>query len=222
MWDGVGDRTELQHIDLHSIGQNCVSFPFSWAAQPGLGRPASLGHVPQSSIFSPTRLISKLLNRRLRAPSAGCWLSLPHLIPNWLNFLCTELYNSPRPPSSCGSHNFALIQLVHGQGCNILIKRMHLLFTQVYFLFWQPGRVVGQYTTIYPVNWSLIPQTTLPYYNVWALPDGCSLMYFCYFFPKTNIKELVFFPLIRLFYLSTSSYTSVVVFHLLNLMSTHI
>ena len=30
----------------------------------------------------------------LRAPSAGCWLSLPHLVSNWLNFLCTELYNS--------------------------------------------------------------------------------------------------------------------------------
>ena len=29
----------------------------------------------------------------LRAPSAGCWFSLPHLISNWSNFLCTELYN---------------------------------------------------------------------------------------------------------------------------------
>ena len=30
----------------------------------------------------------------LRAPSAWCWFSLPHLITNWLNFLCTELYNN--------------------------------------------------------------------------------------------------------------------------------
>ena len=55
-----------------------------------------------------------------------------HLISNSLNFLCTELYYS------CGRHNFALIQPVHGQGYNILIflDRMHLLFTQVHFLFW--------------------------------------------------------------------------------------
>ena len=38
----------------HSYGHNSVSFPFSWAAQPGTWGPASLGHVPQSSIFSPT------------------------------------------------------------------------------------------------------------------------------------------------------------------------
>ena len=52
-----------------------------------------------------------------------------------------------RPPSFCGHHNFALIQPVHSQGYNILIDQMHLLFTQVHFLFWQPGQVVGQYTT---------------------------------------------------------------------------
>ena len=54
MWEGVGDRTELQHIDSHSIGHNCVSFPFSWAAQPGTWGPSL----------------------------SGCWFSLPHLIPN--------------------------------------------------------------------------------------------------------------------------------------------
>ena len=35
VWEGVGDRTELQHIDPHSSGYNSISFPFSWAAQPG-------------------------------------------------------------------------------------------------------------------------------------------------------------------------------------------
>ena len=98
----------------------------------GPGGPASLGHVPQCSIFSPTGLISKLINQGpegslcwvlafstasclqliwspnwliegLRAPSAGCWPFLPHLVSNWLNFLCTELYNSLHP-SSCGHH----------------------------------------------------------------------------------------------------------------------
>ena len=59
--------------------------PFRWPQQHffpvllgcstgGLGGPAFLGHVPQSSIFFP-----------------NC------LIPNWLNFLCTELYNSSMP-----------------------------------------------------------------------------------------------------------------------------
>ena len=72
------------------------------------GGPASLGHVPQSSIFSPTHLIhnrSDFQNSNcsiggLRAHSAGCWLSLPHPFSNWsglqTNWLpvLTELYNS--------------------------------------------------------------------------------------------------------------------------------
>ena len=116
VWEGVGDRTELQHIDPHSIGHNCVSFPFSWAAQPGTWEPSLSGTCSHSSIFSPTRLISKLINR---GPEGSlCWVlafstaSCLQLIwsPNWLNVLCTELYNCSRPPSSCGRHNFALIQ----------------------------------------------------------------------------------------------------------------
>ena len=104
-----------------------VYFPFSWAAQPGTWGPSL----------------------------SGCWFSLLHLFSNSsvlqlpdflssLNYIIVQL-----PPSSCGRHNFALIQPVHGQSYNILIflDRMHLLFTQAHFLFWKPGRVVGQYTT---------------------------------------------------------------------------
>ena len=127
-WEGVGDQTELQHIDPHSIGHNRVSFPFSWAAQ-----------------------------LRAWGPSlSGCWFFLPHLISNssdlqtdWIS--CALSYIIVQClPSSCGHHNFALIQPVHGQGYNILIflDRMHQLFTPVHFLFWQPGRVGGQYTTL--------------------------------------------------------------------------
>ena len=98
------------------------------------GGPASLGHVPQSSIFSPTRLIpnwSDLQNcncsiRGLRAPSAGCWLSLSHLVPNgsglqtnWLPVF-TELYNSSTSTFLWASQ-IALIQPIHSQGYNILI-----------------------------------------------------------------------------------------------------
>ena len=121
VWEGVGDRIELQHIDPYSSGHNSVSFPFSWAAQPGawVGE-ASLGHGSHSSIFSPTD-----------------WTSCP------LSYIIVQ-----RPPSSCGHHNFALIQSVHGKGyILIFLDRMHLLFTLVHFLFWQPGQVRGPYTT---------------------------------------------------------------------------
>ena len=56
VWEGVGDRTELQHIDPpHFYGNNNVSFPF-WAAQTGAWGPSL----------------------------SGCLFSLPHLISNWL------------------------------------------------------------------------------------------------------------------------------------------
>ena len=99
--------------------------------------PTSLGHVPLSSIFSPTDLNSNCSIRGLgaqplwdmflfpasslqliwtptvqsgaRGPSlSGCWFSLQRLISNWLNYLCTELYNYYAHSSSCERHNFAL------------------------------------------------------------------------------------------------------------------
>ncbi len=60
-----------------------VSFPFSWAAQPEAGGPALSGCCFLYSIISPTLLISKLSIGGPEAPSAGCWLSLPHLVSNW-------------------------------------------------------------------------------------------------------------------------------------------
>ena len=95
----------------------------------------------------------QLLNRGPGANAAGYWLSLPHLFSNWSSLqtnwlpVFTELYNSSTSTFLWASQ-IALIQPIHGQGYNILIDRMHLLFTKVHFLFWQPGRVVGQYTTI--------------------------------------------------------------------------
>ena len=43
----------LQHINPHSSGYDSLSFPFSWAAQPGTWGPSRGSH---SSIFSPTDL----------------------------------------------------------------------------------------------------------------------------------------------------------------------
>ena len=91
----------------------------------GPGGPASLGAGSLYHILSPTGLIS-----------------------NWLNFLCTELYNCSTSSFFLWASQIALFQPVHGQGyILIFLDRMHLLFTQVHFLFWQLGRVGGQYVT---------------------------------------------------------------------------
>ena len=98
---------------------------------------------------------SGLLNWRLGGPAlywvlafstASCHQNSPISKLIWLPVF-TELYNSSMPTFLWASQ-IALIQPIHGQGYNILIDRMHLLFTKVHFLFWQPGLVVGQYTTI--------------------------------------------------------------------------
>ena len=121
----VGGWTELQHIDPHSYGHNSVSFPFSWAAQPGAWGPSL----------------------------SGTCSSFQHLLSNWSDLQRTDFLSSP------GLYNCSIstllaasvtishsIQPVHCQGyILIFLDRMHLLFTQVHFLFWQPGR--GQYVT---------------------------------------------------------------------------
>ena len=134
----------------------------------GSGGPASLGHGPHSSIFSPTDLRLWTPTAQfgvLRVLSAGCWFSLQHLISTasylqviWtltnLNFLSPGLYNNLTPtllPASVTiSHS---VQPLDSQGyILIFLDRMHLLFTQMHFLFWQLGQVGGQYAT----KWSQI------------------------------------------------------------------
>ena len=105
VWEGVGDRTELQYIDPHSIGHNRISFPFSWAAQSGACGPASLGAGFLYCILSPTRLIPQINRGSRGALLPGSVFStvsfLQHSdLQNWLNFLCTELYNSSTPTQS--------------------------------------------------------------------------------------------------------------------------
>ena len=135
VWEGVGDRTELQNIDPTLMAIS-VSFLFSWAAQPGAWGPASLSAGFLYRILSPTRLIPKWLIGDLRVPSAGWWLSLPHLVTNWsglqTNWLpvFTELYNSSTSTNFLWASQIALIQPIHGQGYTLLfLDRMHLLFT---------------------------------------------------------------------------------------------
>ena len=82
VWEGVGDRTELQRFDPHSIGHNRVSFQFSWAFQPGAWGPSLLGAGFLYRILSPTGLVSKLTD----------FLSS-------LSYIIVQ-----RPPSFCGRH----------------------------------------------------------------------------------------------------------------------
>ena len=121
----------------------------------GPGGPASLGHASHSSIFSPTA-----------TAQSGAWGpplldagSLYRILsPTYLNFLSPGLYNNLTPtilPASITiSHS---IQPLDSQGhILIFLDWMHLLFTQVHFLFfWQLGRVGSQYTasknTVYRV-----------------------------------------------------------------------
>ena len=128
MWEGVGDRTELQHMDPHSYGHQRFFPVLLGCSARSLGaqslwdmflNPAS---YPQL-VWSPNCSIGGL-----RGPSAGCWLSLPHLISNWsglqTNWLpvFSELYNSSTPLLLVGV-TIALIQPIHGQGYNSDIPR---------------------------------------------------------------------------------------------------
>ena len=103
----------------HSIGHNRVSFLLSWAAQPGAWGPTLLGAGFVYCILSPTRLL-----------------------PNWFDLqtawlpVFTELYNSSTLTFFLCASQIALIQPIHGQRYTLLfLDRMHLLFTQVHFLF---------------------------------------------------------------------------------------
>ena len=107
VWEGVGDRTELQHIDLHSCGHQHF-FPILLGCSTGGLRPSLSGYW-----FSLPHLISNTSDPHLlsRGPKAYSLLSLLHLVSNWsglqTNWLpvFTELYNNSTPPSSCGHHN---------------------------------------------------------------------------------------------------------------------
>ena len=111
VWEGLGDRTELHHIDPHSIGHNSVSFPFSWAAQPGVWGPSL----------------------------SGGWFSLLLLISNWSDLQLTDFLSSPGlynnlasallPTSVTISHSFnpstvkVIISWYSSTGCTCYLHR---------------------------------------------------------------------------------------------------
>ena len=97
-----------------------ISFPFSWAAQPGSWGPSpcwDMFLIP--SIFSPTDL----------------------------DFLSPGLYNNLMPTYFLWASEFTLNSTLQQSRLSPdIFDRMHLLFTQVHFFFWQLGQ--GQYVTL--------------------------------------------------------------------------
>ena len=98
VWEGAGDRTELQYFDPHSYGrQRWVFLVLQGCSTGGPGTQLSAGWwlslLHLISNFSGLQLI-----RGSRSPFGLMWLSLPHLVynsvSNWfLISVLTELYN---------------------------------------------------------------------------------------------------------------------------------
>ena len=140
--------TELQHIDPHSYGHNSVSFPFPWAAQQGAWGPSLSGTWTsfQYLLSNWSELQLQLLNGGAEGPlcwmlvfSTASYLQLTRTSCRWGYIIIWRPLFFLR----------ASIQPLDSQGyILIFIDWMHLLFTQVHFLFWHLGRVGGQYTTI--------------------------------------------------------------------------
>ena len=105
MWDGVGDRTELQHIDPYSIGHNCVSSPFSWASQLGASLSECWFSLPLQLVWSPNAL-----SGAWELPLLGAGFLYRIVFPTGLVSKLTYFLSSPSyiivqcPPSSCGRH----------------------------------------------------------------------------------------------------------------------
>ena len=141
----VGDWTELQHIDPHSYGHNSVSFPFSWAAQPGAWR---LSLCWDMILIPASSLQLQLLNRGSSGPL--CWV-LVLCTASYLQLIWTScrrgyiiIWRSLfflRASQFRTQFNSSTVKVAPDT-----FDQMHLLFTQVHFLFWQLGR--GQYATI--------------------------------------------------------------------------
>ena len=100
MWEGVGDRTELLYLTPTLIAVSVVSFSFCRCSTGGpeahsVGWWLSLLHIISNS-------------SEPQGPFGLMWLSLPHLVYNYVRSLTatnltsvwTELYNSSTPTQS--------------------------------------------------------------------------------------------------------------------------
>ena len=120
VWEGVGDRTKTAtYWSPNSSGYHSLSFPFSWAAQPG-DQPL-LGHGSHSSIFSPT-----------------LWTSCRR------GYIIIS-----RPPTSCERHNSHSIQPLDNQGCPWYLRPdAPIIYTGAFLLLtaW-PGSICNMWSS---------------------------------------------------------------------------
>ena len=92
VWEGVGDRTELQYIDPHSYGhQHCVFLILLMLNRRPGGPLCWLSLLHLITNWSGPQSPSGVL----KAPSAGWWLSLPHLVSNSSDLQLTDFLSSP-------------------------------------------------------------------------------------------------------------------------------
>ena len=102
-----------------SYGHNSVSFPFSWAAQPGSWGPAFLGQGPHSSFFSPTATSQ---SGALGPPLLGAGSLYRILSPTNSKFLCTELHYC-FTPTQFNLSTVKVIPLIPSTGCTCYLHR---------------------------------------------------------------------------------------------------
>ena len=94
VWEGVGDRTELQYIDPHSYGhQRCVFLVLQCCSTGSPGAQLSA----QCWLSLPHLVTNGSSNSQgvREAPSAGWWLSLPHLVSNSSDHQLTDFLSTP-------------------------------------------------------------------------------------------------------------------------------
>ena len=130
----VGDWTELQHIDPppNSSGYNSISFPFSWAAQPGAWG---------TSLSGTWSSFQHLLSNWSEALNSNCSIGGPEgppllgagflysiLSPTDLNFLCTELYYC-FTPTQFNLSTVKVIPLIPSTGCTCYLHRAFPILT---------------------------------------------------------------------------------------------
>ena len=102
VWEGVGDRTELQYFDPHSYGhQPCVFLVLQGCSTGGPEAHSAgfLYHILSATSLDPNSSGAQ------RAPSAWCGFpytisSITSLLSNWLTSVLTELYNRSTPTRS--------------------------------------------------------------------------------------------------------------------------
>ena len=92
VWEGVGDRTELQYIDPHSYGhQLCVFLVLLMLNRRPRGPLCWLSLLHLITNWSGPQTPSGVP----RAPSAGRWLSLPYIVSNLSELQLPDILSTP-------------------------------------------------------------------------------------------------------------------------------